>query len=154
MRIRGFRHNDLNGVKKITKELHPKWFDKKALKNIPIDVRLHKCIVVEDKGIIIGFISFYSQKDEARIGWIGVKPDLRRKGIGTKLLAKVEKELKIIGAKAMRVETVGETNPQYKPYKETVKFYQTCGFEVEKKLKPGEEKGYKYRMYVLKKVLH
>ena len=64
MIIRWFKPNDLIGIKKIIKELHPQWFYKKALKNIPRDVKQHQCIVAENRGKIIGFITFYSQKSE------------------------------------------------------------------------------------------
>lgn len=154
MKIREFKQSDLDGIKKIIKALHPKWFDKKALKNIPIDVQLQKCFVAEDENGVVGFITIYSEEGEGELGWIGVKPDLHRKGIGKKLLKRAETELKKVGAKVLRVKTIGETRPRYKPYEETVKFYEIFGFKVEKKSKAKEEKGYKYRMYTFKKILN
>lgn len=154
MEIREFKQSDLGRVKKIIKKLHPRWFDKRALVNIPIDVRLQKCFVAEDKDKIVGFITIYSEDGEAELGWIGVEPKLRHRGIGKSLVERAEMELKKIGVKSFRVKTVGETKPQYKPYTETVKFYKACGLKVEKKAKEKEEKGYKYRMFTFKKLLN
>jgi ribosomal protein S18 acetylase RimI-like enzyme len=154
MRVRVFRQDDLARITKIIREFHPRWFDKKALKNIPIDVQLQKCFVAEEKDRIVGFITIYSKDGEAELGWIGVKPERQRKGIGRKLLERAQKELKKIGVEILRAKTVGETRPRYKPYEETVEFYKACGFSLEKKSKFKEEKGYKYRMWTFKKILN
>lgn len=151
MKIRDFRQNELKEIKDIVNRLHPKWFDKKALRNIPIDMRLQKCFVAEKNGKVVGFISVYSKDGEAEIGWIGVDPDWRKKGIGKKLFKKVEKELKKLRVKILRVKTVGRTSPRYEPYYETVAFYKACGFSIEKRSKTKKEKGYKYKMYTFKK---
>ena len=153
MKIREFKQQDLDTIKKIVKKLHPAWFDKKALINIPIDIKLQKCLVAEKKGEVVGFISFYSKDGEASVGWIGVGVGLRRRGIGRQLIKKVELVLKNIGVKTLRAETVGETTPKYKPYEETVAFYKKCGFEIEKKSRFQKEAGYKFKMYSFKKTL-
>ena len=72
MKIRKLKVEDLKSIKKIIKELHPRWFDKKALRNIPIDVQLQKCFVAEEKNKAIGFITIYSKDGEAELGWMGV----------------------------------------------------------------------------------
>jgi N-acetylglutamate synthase-like GNAT family acetyltransferase len=153
MKIREFKAQDLESIKEIIKELHPKWFDKKALRNIPIDVQLQKCFVVEEKDKVIGFVTMYSKDGEAELGWIGVSPKWRNKGVGKNLVGKVEKEARRLGIKVLRVKTVGETKPKYKPYVQTVAFYKSSGFGVEEKEEEKEEKGYKYRMYTFRKTL-
>jgi len=153
MKIRKFKAEDLKSIKRIIKELHPKWFDKKALRNIPIDVQLQKCFIAEEKNKVIGFITIYSKDGEAELGWMGVGTEWRNQGIGKKLVKRIETEAKRLGIKVLRVKTVGETKPKYKPYIQTVAFYKSCGFEVEKKEKEKEEKGCKYRMYTFKKRL-
>ena len=54
-----------------------------------------------------------------------------RKGVGTKLLKALEKELKIFGLKELRVDTLAESAESYH-YRKTRMFYKKRGFEVEK----------------------
>ena len=154
MKIRKLKVEDLKSIKKIIKELHPRWFDKKALRNIPIDVQLQKCFVAEEKNKAIGFITIYSKDGEAELGWMGVSPEWRNKGVGKKLVRKIEIKAQKLGIKVLRVRTVGEAKPKYKPYIQTVAFYKSCGFGVEKKEKEKKEKGCKYKMYIFKKRLN
>ena len=119
---------------KIAKKLHPLWFDKNAIsKSMPIDLRIHKSYVAEEGKDILGFLTYTSDSGKARISWIGVDPLFHSRGIGSKLLKKLEKELKRMGVKDLRVQTVGKCNPKYEPYEKTVKFYKTLGFKVESK---------------------
>ena len=87
------------------------------------------------------------------IGWLGVDYRLRGEGIGKLLLEKVESELMKFGYKDLRVETVGECSPVYEPYAETLKFYKTMGFEVEKRGRLRDNMGYKWRHSTLRKKL-
>ena len=45
-----FRISDLGGIRKIVLDLHPKWFDKEAIINIPIDIMFQKTFVVNNEG--------------------------------------------------------------------------------------------------------
>ena len=87
------------------------------------------------------------------IGWLGVDYKLRGEGIGKLLLEKVESKLIKFGYKDLRVETVGECSPVYKPYAETLKFYKSMGFEVEKRGRLRNNLGFKWRFSTLKKIL-
>jgi len=78
---------------------------------------------------------------------------LRGEGIGKLLLEKVESELIKFGYKDLRVETVGECFPVYKPYTETLKFYKSKGFEVEKRGRLRDNMGFKWRHSTLRKKL-
>ena len=78
---------------------------------------------------------------------------LRGKGIGKLMLKKVEIELMKFGYKDLRVETVGECSPIYKPYAETLNFYKSRGFEVEKRGRLRDNMGYKWRHSTLRKKL-
>ena len=151
--VRKFKVSDLDSIKRISKELHPEWFTEEALENIPRDIQFARCFVTEIKRKIVGFVSVHSYDGKPMIGWLGVDYKLRGEGIGKLLLEKVESELIKFGYKDLRVETVGECSPVYKPYAETLKFYKSKGFEVEKRGRLRDNMGYKWRHSTLRKKL-
>ncbi|MGD9347135.1 MAG: hypothetical protein PVH84_14800, partial [Candidatus Aminicenantes bacterium] len=65
----------------------------------------------------------------------------------------VEDTLIKFGYKDLRVETVGECSPVYEPYAETLRFYESLGFEVEKRGRLRTDLGYKWRHSILRKRL-
>jgi len=132
MKIRKSTEKDFKGMMRVAKKLHPKWFNNFAInKSMPLDLKIHKCFVVEEKSKILGFATYTSNEGETKISWIGVDPKFHRKGIGTRLLKRLEKELKKSGIKELRVETVAKSI-KYKPYEITRTFYEKIGFKVEK----------------------
>ena len=151
--VRRFKVSDLSSIKQIIKNLHPDWFTEDALENIPRDIQFARCFVAEKIGEIVGFVSVHSHDGKPMIGWLGVDYKLRGEGIGKLLLEKVESELIKFGYKDLRVESVGECSPVYKPYAETLKFYESKGFEVEKRGRLRNNMGYKWRHSTLKKKL-
>lgn len=151
--MRKFRSSDLTSIERIAKALHPEWFTEEALRNIPRDIQFAKCFVIEKKGAVAGFISVHSHDGNPMIGWIGVDPESRGEGIGKLLVEKVERELRKFGYKELRIETVGECTPIYKPYAETLKFYKSMGFEIEKRGRLRSDMGYKWRYSTLRKKL-
>jgi ribosomal protein S18 acetylase RimI-like enzyme len=151
--IRRLKLSDLNSIKQIINNLHPEWFTKEAVENIPRDIQFARCFVVEKNKKIAGFISVYSHDGKPMIGWMGVDIKSRGEGIGRLMLEKVEGELTRFGYKDIRVETVGECAPVYKPYEATLKFYESAGFEVEKRGRLRNDLGYKWRYSTLKKKL-
>lgn len=151
MIIRPFITNDIDQINIIAHLLHPKWFDKKALENIPKDIQTAKTCIAELNNEILGFISYYSQDGIARISWMGVRPDKHRLGIGRKLVETIEKELKGIGVNALTVETVVMQDPPDSSYDLTMKFYRALGFYIEKKYKKGQFEQFTFYMGMLKK---
>ena len=151
--VRKFKVSDLDSIKRIIKELHPEWFTEEALENIPRDIQFAKCFVAEGKRKMVGFVSVHSYDGMPMIGWLGVDRKMRGEGIGKLLLDEVERELIKFGYKDLRVETVGECTPVYKPYAETLKFYKSAGFEVEKRGRLRNDLGYKWRHSTLRKKL-
>jgi len=84
MKIRKSAEKDFEGMTKVAKKLHPKWFDKFAIKkSMPLDLKIHKGFVAEERGKVLGFVTYTSNKGEMKISWIGVDPKFQRKGIGT-----------------------------------------------------------------------
>lgn len=151
--VRKFKISDLESIKRISKKLHPEWFTEEALSNIPRDIQFEKCFVAEMNRKIVGFISVHSYDGEPMIGWLGVDYKLRGEGIGKLLLEKAESELIKFGYKDLRVKTVGECSPVYMPYAETLKFYKSMGFKLEKRGRLRNNMGYKWRHSTLRKKL-
>lgn len=153
MRIRKTSAKDFKGIMKVAKKLHPKWFDRFAInESIPLDIKIHKGFVAEESREILGFITYTSDRGETKISWIGVDPLFQRKGIGTKLLKKLEKELKKLGVKELRVETVDESE-KYEPYEIPRAFYKKAGFRVEKVKRMKDSEGKKFNMATFVKKL-
>jgi len=155
MKVRESDEKDFQGMMKVAKKLHPKWFDNFAInKSIPLDLKIHKGFVAEEKGKILGFITYTSGEGEAKISWIGVPPKFQKRGIGTKLLKTLEKELKKMAVKELRVETLADS-VKYKPYGPTRDFYKEMEFKLEKvKKMKSKDTGEKFDMAVLFKKLN
>lgn len=144
-----------NGIIKVAKALHPGWFDKNAIGwEIPANIRIHRGFVAVEKGRVVGFITYTCSDTAGILGWIGVHPGAHRKGIGKKLVQKIERELKKAGFKEIIVETVGWAKPRYKPYETTRKFYKAVGFNrVASKGKIKKQGKWTSRMYTYSKKL-
>lgn len=151
--IRKLKVSDLNSINKISQGLHPEWFTEEALENIPRDIQFSKCLVAEKKGRVVGFVSVFSHDGKPMIGWLGIDKKMRGKKIGKLLIERAEIELESLGYKDLRVETVGECTPLYEPYVQTLKFYESMGFRVEKRGRLRIDLGYKWRLSTLKKKL-
>lgn len=154
MKIRKSTEKDFQRMMNIAKKLHPKWFDNFAInRSIPLDLKIHKGFVIEEEGKILGFITYASNEGEVKISWMGILPDYQKKGIGTKLLKTLEKELKKMGIKELRVETLADS-VKYRPYDSTRDFYRETGFKLEKvKKMKSKGTGKKFDMAVLLKKL-
>lgn len=137
MKIRESREKDFKGMMKISKKLHPAWFDKVAInESMPTDLKLHKGLVAEERGKILGFVTYTSDEGKVKISWIAVDPKIHRTGIGSKLFKTLEEKLKKTGVKEIRVGTVAGS-VKYEPYERARAFYKKMGFKVEnvKKIK-------------------
>lgn len=132
MNIRSSAREDFEGIMNVAKTLHPGWFDHVAIdESIPRDIKLHPGFVAERSDGIVGFILYSLEEERAQIKWIGVRLELHRQGIGTRLHRAMEDTLKEAGIMEIRVETVAEET-EYKPYERTRAFYEKMGFQVEK----------------------
>jgi len=73
------------------------------------------------------------------IYWIAVQQELRRTGLGAKILKRVEERIKEMGGRRIYVET--SSREQYRP---TRSFYTRCGYRKEASLvdfySPGDHK--------------
>ena len=109
-----------------------------------------------NKGIESGYFFLFAEKDRNVAGyscfgpipcteesydiyWIAVQEELRRSGLGARILKRVEDRIKEMGGKRIYVET--SSREQYRP---TRSFYSRCGYQKEATLKnfysPGDDK--------------
>lgn len=127
--IRTIKPADHDGVMRVAKTLNPGWFDNYAISHeIPLDLKLHRGLVAENEGKIVGFITFSSEDGDIKITWLGVDLNSHRKGTGSKLLAQLEKMAKELGVEKITVETLSEKE-DWEPYIRTRAFYQKNGFK-------------------------
>ena len=126
--IRRMVAGDLSSVVEIAKLL-PQWFTESGLDGIARDVQTHEGFVALDNGNIVGFAIYATDKDEneAELTWIGVHPELHRRGIGRTLVKAVETDLAQRGFLSLEVSTVAPT-VEYEPYARTRDFYHAMGF--------------------------
>lgn len=127
--IRQITEADYTAVAGIVNDL-PEWFDADAReRSIPIDVQHHNGFVAIDKSEVLGFITCYVAEGRLNIGWLGVRRDGHRRGIGSLLLTRVEELATNLGIKEIATYTLGE-GVNYPPYEATRRFYRARGFQV------------------------
>lgn len=153
MLIRSFNSNDIFQIDEIIHSLHPKWFDEKALKNIPVDVQLGITFVAEHYAKIAGFINISSLEGKTWINWMGVNKINHGKGVGTELLIYAENKLRQIGVVELHVDTVVEQTPADGSYDKTVRFYIKNGYEIIERREIKHFENFIYRRGVLRKHL-
>lgn len=120
---------DHAGVLAVAEAL-PQWFDEDARRRaIPIDLRhqIGFAAVVDQQ--VVGFITLFHAEGRLNIGWLGVHPDHRRRGIGRRLLACAEELARRQGLAEIATFTLGD-GVEYAPYEETRRFYFSQGFAV------------------------
>ena len=137
MMMRQLKPDDHRAVIEIAEAL-PEWFDEVARKkSIPIDLRHQDSFVAVDAGIVVGFITLYVSQGRLNIGWIGVRKDDQRQGIGQALLHKAEDRAKELGLSELATCTLGNS-VDYSPYEQTRNFYFKNGFEIYQRSKTDD----------------
>jgi ribosomal protein S18 acetylase RimI-like enzyme len=88
----------------------------------------HRCFVWEEDGRILGYVYHAPEELTDRtwvLWWIAVAPDQQGRGLGGKLLAFVEDDIRALGGRLLIVETA--TLPLYEP---TRRFYLKHGYTI------------------------
>ena len=163
MKFRALSKTDYSPVIELGKKLaHTKdgrgWFTNDAHdKHIPFDIRVHKGFVAEDGTNIVGFITYSSYDSPPLtpyISWIAVDPRYHRIGVGSKLLARVEKEIRLSGVKELYVETPTKEEGIGSDYEKTYKFYEGANFQIHRiKKRDSPDNNCDCDMAVMRKVL-
>ena len=137
----------------VAKKLHPKWFHESHIKSMPVDLRCQLGFVAVEESRIVGFVSYSSEDGIPRITRLAVDPGLHRQGIGRRLVAATEHDVKKAGASVLQVDAMGWTRPIARQHTGTMKFYEALGFKVVKKHPVNVEGGDRWRIYTLEKRL-
>ncbi|MFB3894605.1 MAG: GNAT family N-acetyltransferase [Phycisphaerae bacterium] len=124
--IRSMRPEDRDEVVAIAQSLTP-WFSESGIAHIRIDVKFQAGLVAELDGRIVGFVTYYVADGAGNIGWIGLRQELLRRGIGRRLVQALVDELRTAGVEELHVRTLGES-VNYAPYARTRAFYHAMGF--------------------------
>jgi N-acetylglutamate synthase-like GNAT family acetyltransferase len=127
MKIRKATKKDEKEVIRIAKDLK-EWFTKKAIESMKVDFKLNNLVVAIDKDKVAGFLCYTSYDGRMQLIWMGVKKDIRRKGIGEFLLEWLEKESRKFKLHTIELETLPD-EVDYKPYEQTRAFYYKNGFK-------------------------
>jgi len=153
MKIRPFTARDVRGMIAVARKLHPRWIPEVHIATMPVDFRCQRGLVAVERKRIVGYVSYVSEDGIPRITRLGVSPALHRKGIGKRLVAAVEREVKRAGAKALQVEAMGWTRPVASQHADTMRFYAALGFKTVRKHPIHVEAGGRWRIYTLEKRL-
>ena len=161
MKVRRMTDGDFDSIVQLGRSLRISedgkkgWFTKGAVeKHIPFDIRLQNGFVAEEKGNIVGFLTYTSYGYFPAIGWIAVEPGSHRKGVGASLVNKVEAEIRKLGGKELFVETPTREAGIGTEYEKTYKFYEGVGFRLHRVKRKGEpDNGCNCDMAVMRKVL-
>ena len=122
------RSADLERILEIAAAL-PDWFSQSGIRFMRADLRYQYGFVAEDDNKqVVGFISFFVNQGKAEIGWIGIRPDFHRRGVGRSLLHRLVRELEPTQVSELYVHTLGDA-VDYEPYEGTRKFYRQMGFQ-------------------------
>ena len=131
-RARRMRTDDIPAIVSLAQGLEG-WFDEHARTiAIPIDIRHQTTFVATEESELTGFVSLYVAEGRLNIGWIGVREDRHRCGIGTALLARAEQLARELGLDTLAVLTLGDS-VDYEPYERTRNFYFKNGFRVSRR---------------------
>jgi len=129
IKIRTTCEGDHQGILDLVASL-PEWFaGDPADRSIPIDIRFNDGFVAEYNGSIVGFATIHVGDGRLNIGWLGVRRELQRQGIGSRLLLAVEGAARTMGLCEIATVTVGEGagSPEFEAAR---RFYRSRGFTV------------------------
>jgi len=102
-------------------QLYEKWIYNSFYENYADDILIYK-----EKEQVLGFVTYKKEITFARIGLIAVSPNQQGKGIGSKLIKAVEKQLIKDGIFILEIPTQLDN-------KGACNFYQKLGYSITKK---------------------
>jgi ribosomal protein S18 acetylase RimI-like enzyme len=86
----------------------------------------HRCVVLEDAAHVVGYLYYAPEEMTDRtwyVWWIAVAAEQQGRGIGARLLASVEDDIRALGGRLLVIET--SDTPKYEP---TRQFYLKRGY--------------------------
>ncbi len=124
--IRSLASRDIDHIIGIVEGL-PEWFTDNARTSIIRDALRAPGFVIEDEGVIQGFIILEERESCYEILWLAVERNHHGKRYGTLLLRKAEEYACSKGKHILTVKTYG--GGDYEPYIRTLNFYKSRGFK-------------------------
>jgi len=125
--VRRILAEDYRLIAEIARSLHPQWFTESALEEIARDIRTQDGFAALEKEVV-GFATYVlTDNKTAELTWIGVSPELHRRGVGRALVKEIEGELAQRGVQSLQASTLAPT-VEYEPYARTRNFYHAIGF--------------------------
>lgn len=105
--------------------------DADGLRDMAEALRCQRGFVAERDGEVVAFLTLHPSTEEVdEVTWMGVRDDLRRSGIGRRL---IDRALESTNASALCVLTLGPSVPDV-GYEGTRAFYRSVGFMPVKEL--------------------
>ena len=135
MEIRPYKDEDLDAVIELWLRVFPEapaHNDPSAVITRKLAVQRELFVVAVDKGGIVG--TAMAGYDGHR-GWVysvGVSPDCRRRGVGSALMRRVERDLASIGCPKLNLQVRGVN-------REAVRFYESLGYSTEDRVSMGRK---------------
>ncbi len=122
------------------------WFNEQGRQDMAIDLCHQPGIVAEQDGRIVGFLTWFVAEASLCIGWIAVKRDTHRRGVGRAMIEQLVRTAHEMGVKRLRVWTLSQRE-DYPPYESTRAFYQAMGYAAWKQLPGYCEDGSEMEIY-------
>lgn len=105
-----------------------RWFTDQGIRDMTGALASHSGFVAVSRDDVVGFVTWNEEAPGvASLSWMAVRESLQHQGIGTALLAELERDLRSRGYGTLEVSTVADT-VAYEPYAETRRFYRSRGF--------------------------
>ena len=130
MIIRGLERSDFDAVIEIAQSL-PEWFTNSGIDSIRKDIVFQMGIIGIENRLPVGFLTFFVNQGVATIGWMGVRPNYHRGGVGKAMLEHLKDCLARARVNKILVSTLGDS-VDYEPYARTRAFYRKSGFSDSK----------------------
>lgn len=134
--IREFGRSDLPEIMAVAQSL-PHWFTDAAMERMSRDLPFSRGFMALLGRRVVGFVAFVVRDGIGWITWMGVRPELHRRGIGRRLVQRLIVELRRYGIGELRVQVPGEGVPS-EPYEHTRAFYRAMGFADLRRSMRGE----------------
>ena len=113
----------------------PEWFNPRGIENMERDLARDRLTIAVQGNRVVGFFATRDGGQLTELTWMAVRRNAQRKGVGTALLQRVEREARLRGRRALLVRTLAAT-VESGPYEATRAFYTGQGFRLARVIDP------------------
>ncbi len=118
---------DVGRIVDIVKGLR-EWFTPSAVEAVARDCKVLPGFVVEVNGVVRGFVLLEERECCVEIAWLAIERGFHGRGLGSLLIAEVERYACRVRKPILTVKTYG--GGDYEPYERTLRFYRKMGFKL------------------------